>query len=550
MNSVQLENLDKSLRKAFSSVARDVERLKGRDNIIREEVAKLADKLDGQVSKDDFYKIVQRIDETLKDSISSEDIKSIEDRILKSTQKIVETPTKKISSIEKDFKNLDDENKLFKKEIDEEIKSINEEFANTENLKKEVKEVSKIKKSLLNLDERYAQNKKLDTCFEEIDEIYDLVEGFEKRFTSYENLEKFKKEISEKLNKFEKRIRDAEDVENELIKKTKDIYSLEKNVEQLRKQQNVMEDNISNIDNKNEIEKLSISIDKDFSKRDLKINAQKELIQELKNQSKRFEKSVFDAENKFLNTKSEISEVNLALLKEISKLETRLARESEQRREMSDKLNDLIKLVNKESEIKTRKLSTKAANYYEDESRELKNKINKLEKKISKNKSIETTNSSIEQKTMWMKIVDWFTEDVDDSTTNNENKKIQPAAKSKPKPVKKEITKRTTKNKTSDEELKKSVWKRVMDWLTEEIEEDSSSKPKSKSESTQIIEKSTSKKNDRSTSVKKNRNNKNNSHPKNSNNKSVSENNNEKKTVWMKIADWFTEEVEEENEKK
>ena len=501
--TTQIENLDKSLRKAFSSVARDVERLRGRDNVIREELNKLADQLGNQVARDEFFKIVRRIDDDLKKSITPEELEALEDKMLKSIQKIAESPAKKVDKIQSEFKNLEENNKNFRKEIDEEFKVINDEFASTQDLKKEVKEVSKIKKSLLNLDERYAQNKKLDTCFDEIDEIYDIIENIESAFIKEKELDKFKKEITDKLQKFDKRVKVAEEIEEELVKKTKSLYDISKDIEGLKAKQKETKETISKLDNTKQIEELDTSLRKDLGKLDLRLNGQKETIRELNKSITKLDKNDTSMQDKIFENKTYISEVNLSILKEINKLDNKIIRQGEKTKEINDKLNDIIKIINKDNEIKLKKSSLSSKNYYEDESKELKGKIKKLESQVSKQKkSTDKTKSQPEVKssgkTVWMKVVDWFTEEVDDeemiesktkaledkSRKKQENKKSEKTIKSsntkktkRSKTKKNDIPKKVnTKPKTKDneEENKKNrnVWMKIVDWFTEEIDEE------------------------------------------------------------------------------
>ncbi len=499
--TTQIENLDKSLRKAFSAVARDVERLRGRDNIIREELVKLSDQLGNQVARDEFFKIIRRIDDELKKSITPEELEALEDKMLKSIQKIADSPMKKADKVQSEFKLLKEENNSFRKEIDEEFKIINDEFASTQDLKKEVKEVSKIKKSLLNLDDRYAQTKKLDVCFDEIDEIYDVIENLESSFIKNKELEKFKKEISNKLQKFDRRVKAAEDIEEELVKKTKSLYDISKDIDKLKQKHKEAEYEISKLDKTKQIEDLKTSLKKDLDKLDLRLTGQKEATRDSNKTISRLEKNQNSLQEKSIESKTHISEVNLALLKEINRLENKITKQSDKTKEINDKLNDIIKIINKDKEVKMKKSSFGPKNYYEDESKELRKKITTLESQVSKNKkstkaSSKETEVKNSGKTVWMKVVDWFTEEVDDENLIESNtKKLEDKTKKKETPKKTE--KKTTVSKTAQSKPKKksipkknsvpskkedaknketnqgkTVWMKIVDWFTEEIDEE------------------------------------------------------------------------------
>ena len=392
MNSVQFSNLNKSLKKAFAGVSKDMSKLRKRDQVLKDELVKLVDKVGKKVTKDEFYRIIRKIDDDMKETVHRDQLKGAEERIRAMAHEIIEVPQKKVDKINKRldqekeetseaFNKSKEDKKALEKQINDKIKDIKDEFARTENLKKEVKDVMNIKKSLLNLDERYAGKAKMDTAFEEIDEIYDLVEELENNALRKDDPESVKKDLQKTPGKFETRIKDAEDAEDELHRKTKDIYDAEKNIEQIRKDVSVMQNRMKLLDNTAQIDKVQVE-----------------------------------------------------LMKEINKFDTRLVRQNETMKELNNKLNDIIKLVNKESSVPVRKFSEKRiVGNVQEESEDIKTRVKKLDKKQSSkyqgitNENTESTKPQEtisqkpkkEKKGVLNKVVDWFTEEVEEDESEN-----------------------------------------------------------------------------------------------------------------------------------
>jgi uncharacterized coiled-coil protein SlyX len=367
----QQSNLNTSLKQAFQAVANDIGKLRRRDQALKEQLSILNDKLQNVVSRDEFFRIVRKFDDDLKEMIDRDYLRGVEDQLKMTMRDMLELPERDIKKItheldevqtrqKKHEKSLAEQLKAMSKESSQSlkdmqkdassrIKEIKNEFAKTENLKREVREVSSLKKALLTIDDTYASKKKLETAFDEIDEIYDLVEQIEKKALFDKDLDSYKKEVQRRLKKFDERIKDAEDLEEELVRKTKDIYTVEKHVDDVRKEQAVLANRM-----------------------------------------------------KLLDASKQIDSVHLTLLKEINKLDTKIASQREIMKELNMKLNDVIKTMNKQQPVPLRKTTKKVE---KDTDRVIrKQQIQKLEKRSPEKK----------QQTFWMKVVDWFTEEIDE----------------------------------------------------------------------------------------------------------------------------------------
>lgn len=391
MNKAQFSSLNKSLKKSFSGVSNDITKLNKKNYLLNEELLKLHEKSNLKIAKDEFYRIIKKIDEDMKEFVHQDLIKSTEARIKQRAEELIEIPNNNIYKLDKKLDDVKKEIKKADKENSTLVKEIRADFSKTENLKREVREVSKLKKSLLNQDNKYALKSKVDNCFEEIDEVYDLIEELEAKTINSVELEKFKKELTSKIKKFEGRIADAEDIEAELTKKIKDIYSVDKKVEVVKKEITNLKRQIKTVDNSAKIEK-----------------------------------------------------VNIELLKEVSTLDTRIIKQNEVIKNLNNKLNDVITLFNKQSTeqgsgFKLRKM-------YE-------SKLTEEDEKVSKNikskvKRAEASKSS-SSKTPQAKTV-----------------------KSKPVPAKKLAKTKTDDSILPEGEPKKSIWIKVLDWFTEEVDEE------------------------------------------------------------------------------
>lgn len=370
MNNPQRNNFNASLKNAFQAVAKDVSKLRKRDQTLKNQLLTLTEKLQKTVTRDEFFRIVRKFDEDLKETIDRDQLRSTEEQLKLAIKDMLELPERNIKKLAKEMDEIQDKSKKQEKSLNEELKTmsketsdsikdikkessnklkeIKNEFTKTENLKREVREVSSLKKALLNLDDKYAPKKKMENAFDEIDEIYDLVEQIEKKALFEQDLELYKKEVQKRLKKFNERIKDAEDLEEELVRKTKDIYTVEKHVDDVRKEQAVLNNRL-----------------------------------------------------KLLDNTTQIDNVQLGLLKEINKLETKVSSQREIIKELNIKINDVIKTMNKESSVNIRRTTKKIETDTDRVVR--KQKIKKLEKKVPQ-----------KQRTFWMKVVDWFTEEVEE----------------------------------------------------------------------------------------------------------------------------------------
>ena len=137
---------------------------------------------------------------------------------------------------------------------------------------------------------------------------------------------------------------------------------------------------------------------------------------------------------KLLDNTAQIDKVQVELMKEINKFDTRLVRQNETMKELNNKLNDIIKLVNKESSVPVRKFSEKRiVGNVQEESEDIKTRVKKLDKKQSSkyqgitNENTESTKPQEtisqkpkkEKKGVLNKVVDWFTEEVEEDESEN-----------------------------------------------------------------------------------------------------------------------------------
>ncbi len=380
MTTTQFTNLDRSLKQAFSAVSKDVNRLRKRDNLLREEIAKLSDHLSAYVSEDEFSKNIQRLDEAIRPLASGEDLALKAGQLKAEIEQEREIRQNDIVQITDKITSLLKKQKDTEKDINSRIDSIRSEFKKTENLKHEVKEVREMKKALLNLDSMYASKKKLETSFEEIDEIYDLLEQLDKRSVKEDELNKFKKDVLSKVSKFDARIRDAEDAEDALARKVKDIYDVEKHVD---------------------------AMDKTLMKTDSRVAELEQLPRRLAALER--DAASIRGQMKKLDNSSQIEKTNLDLMREISKLDTRLTGQQESIKDINTKLNDVIKLFNKMSEVSVRKQPSPRSE--KQESSRVQRKTQRLEREGSGKQQPEQAE---EKKGLWTKILDWFTEEIDE----------------------------------------------------------------------------------------------------------------------------------------
>ncbi len=461
MNKGQLANLNASLKKAFSAVSSDISKLNKKNSKLHEELDTISRKVSSRITNDEFYKLIKHLEDELSEKVDRDLLKSSEEQIKLRAEEIISIPNKNIKIIESSIETLKANIKTTDKKKEQELKKLQQEIKKSEQLKQEVKEVRNLKKYLLNLDKKFATKKKIETCFEEIDEVYDLIEELDTKSLRQTSLDSFKKEVNNKLKKFEKRVDDVEEIEEELHKKTKDIYSYEKKIESFKKEMIFLKQRIKVLENTPQID-----------------------------------------------YKPQIEKTNVSLLHEINKIDLKIINQNTYIKDIMQKMNELVKIVNNEigQTIPIKKMYESKLSEEEHQTKKIKAKIKRIEKKYNiedldvptPNKNKRTSRNELpemplgepKKKSIWSRIADWFTEEIDEDEEDDEDndddielkivktkkQNVSSVKKRESKTQKKEsksqISKKTKDNEEDKEESKKSFWSKIVDWFTEEIDDE------------------------------------------------------------------------------
>ncbi len=367
MSTERISDLNKSLKSAFSSVAKDINRLRKRDNVLKEQLQEMKKKLESSAQKDQVETVSRRIEEGLKDVAYKDDVKATETRIRSIVDEALSIPDGRAKNLEESIRSVEEEIDTVEAGLKKNIKALKQELSKSEKVKKELKELDQLKKKVSSMEEKYPSKKSVDEIRNEMDEIYQLVETLEQTNASKDDMQKFSSKVTSKLKKFEEKLKDIEDTEEELTRKTKDIYEMEKSLDETRKEMDSLSDSIKKIKNSKAVD-----------------------------------------------------DVKSSLSKEISKLDVRMTRQNESIRGINDKMNDIIKALNKEKEISIKQNIDK--NLYEDAQEKLEKKRPGRPKKGSSRESASKPEKSKEspsgpsedKKSLWKRMVDWLTEEVDE----------------------------------------------------------------------------------------------------------------------------------------
>jgi hypothetical protein len=511
MNKNNFSNLHSSLKSSFQAVGDDVKKLRKRDVILKQEIDEIKKHIPSITTRDEFFNYVKKVDEQIEKAVDVDLLTKTHNELstsISDTKKELNNDIigikDRLTTYENDFKETIEH---AKNEFSSKVDELKSELKKTENLKKEVKEVRNFKKELSELEKTYAKKKLVDDCFDEQDEIYELIENLEERMLRKKDVENFQKIVEDKLMKFNDQMKEVEDVSEKLNKKLKEIYEYE----------------IS-------LNKISETVDKVVSKLEKVSNDDK--IKELHlmhNDSKQAMKSFEVKLNEVIDWTNNENE------KAISKLvgSTYYAEESN--------VEDL-----EVEKIKTPQIVLTQP----------KSPTKKVDFKVTKDSSYKTDESS-ENKSFFRKIIDWFFEEVDDDEEIESELKDVKKVSSKPIEIKTtENDKKDTKLDKKDNESKKEVKhakkdikvssKKVSSKKTDKKvkSEDKKDKKASLKDDKKSVDKKDDKKSvDKKSDIKTDE--KVESEDKSADKKSDAE---VKKGFFRKVVDWLLEEEDEESE--
>ena len=450
-----LAELNKSLKQAFSDVARDMIKLKDRDERLREEISKIARELNYKIDQSEIDNLSKKITKSLENVATKNELKKSETEIKAIIEKAISIPDSRATKIENSVATMDNDLNQMEADVEQRLKEIKNEFSRVEVLEKGIKEIDTVKKSINEVDKKFADIKTVQNNQHDIEEIYQILDAMESTFVNKDEIERVRKDVQKRLKRFEEKIKDTEDTEEELARKTKDIYEIERNVQITRKEMIELRHTMKSLDNTEDIQK-----------------------------SERLTK------------------------KEIDRIDARLDRHTDSIRGLHNKINSLIKVIENSSKFPAVEISS----------------LEKIRKEpISKKKTAKVSKSYQDEedflprkknKSLWIKIADWFTEEVEEETPELETKKQQKVTKQKPTKKENELPKMSSE----EEKSKKSFAKKVVDWLTEEIDDE----PK------QATKQKETKKQQKVAKEKPEQEEK------------------EKKSFFKKAIDWLTEEIDDE----
>ncbi|MFP4117348.1 MAG: hypothetical protein ACLFTR_00330 [Candidatus Woesearchaeota archaeon] len=395
-----LTELNRSLKQAFSDVARDMNKLRDRDEKLRNEIAKIAKELNQKIEHGDLDALADRLDKSMQNVATKNELKKSETEIRSVIEKATSIPDSRAKKIEDSVKSMDDDLNQLESDIETRLKELKSKISEIDELKKELKEMDGLKKSLEDMKKQFATTKSVENNQHDIEEIYQIMDAMESSFANKDEIERVRKDVQKRLKRFEEKIKDTEDTEEELARKTKDIYDIEKGVDNVKKDLTEVKAGMKHLDNSDEIDKT-----------------------------------------------------NKALMKEIGKIDSRITRQSDSIRRVNNKLNSLIKAIEKNTKFPGMKTSS----------------LEKIRKKPISKSNEKSYDEPLSDKTpsIWSKIVDWFTEEVEEEPSQKESK----TSKASEKTNDNHEPKKQEKKGEEKPEKKKSFWKRTVDWLTEEIDE-------------------------------------------------------------------------------
>lgn len=431
MNKKQFANFHATLKTSFQAVKDDISKLKRRDNSLREDIEEIKKLLPTTLNRDEFFEYVRKMDDQMSKAIDL-------DTLTKTQDKLSQDIHTSNSELNADLKELRTVHEKQHKDVMAKIEDIKSEMRKTEDLKREVREVRGFKKQVQDLEKTFAKKKLVDECFEEQDEIYDLIEELETRIIKKKDIEAYQKLVDDKLRKFRDQMNDSELVAEKLNKKLGDIS-----------------------DSERELRKLSDTLEKVSSRVD-KIDK----AEEIRNLNTKFKE-----QNKIMQT-------------------------------FEKKLNELVDVTNAERESAIARLAETPLYTKEELEEPKVEKIKKPEVRVpepvifrakkeaiaKETPKIEEPEEGEERRGFFGRIVDWFFEEVPEEEELEEEKKAEPKkeaktevkkeVKAEKKPKKeekkepKEKEKKEEKKEEEPEEERRGFFGRIVDWFLEEEPEE------------------------------------------------------------------------------